>query len=44
MEHFTESLALMAERRTVEIHARVSPADRAAGSATAAAAGVPLSM
>ena len=35
--------ALMAERRTVEIHVRVSPAERAAWRAKAAAAGVRLS-
>ena len=35
--------APMAERRTVEIHARVSPAERAAWRAKAAAAGVPVS-
>ena len=33
----------MAERRSVQIHLRVSPADRAAWRAKAAAAGVPLS-
>ena len=33
----------MAERRTVQIHARVSAAERAASQAKAAAAGVPLS-
>ena len=36
--------ALMAERRIVEIHARVSPAERAAWRAKSAAAGVPLSV
>ena len=35
--------ALMAERRSVEIHVRVSPAERAAWRAKAAEAGVPLS-
>ena len=35
--------APMAERRSVQIHLRVSPADRAAWRAKAAAAGVPLS-
>ena len=35
--------ALMAERRTVEIHARVSPAELAAWRAKAAAVGVPVS-
>ena len=35
--------ALMAERRSVEIHLRVSPAERAAWKAKAAAAGLPLS-
>ena len=35
--------ALMADRRTVEIHARVSPAERAAWRAKSAAVGVPLS-
>ena len=35
--------APMDERRTVEIHARVSPAERAAWRAKAAAAGVPVS-
>ena len=35
--------ALMPERRSVEIHVRVSPAERAAWRAKAAAAGVPLS-
>ena len=33
----------MANRRTVEIHARVSPAERATWRAKAAAAGVPVS-
>ena len=35
--------ALMSERRSVEIHLRVSPAERAAWKAKAAAAGLPLS-
>ena len=35
--------AHMAERRSAQIHLRVSPADRAAWRAKAAAAGVPLS-
>ena len=35
--------ALVADRRTVEIHARVSPAERATWRAKAAAAGVPVS-
>ncbi|MDE3261793.1 MAG: MobC family plasmid mobilization relaxosome protein [Acidobacteriota bacterium] len=33
----------MAERRSVEVHLRVSPAERAAWKAKAAAAGLPLS-
>ena len=35
--------ALMAERRSVEVHLRVSPTERAAWKAKAAAAGLPLS-
>ena len=36
--------ALMAERRTVRVHIRLSPAESAAWRAKAAAAGVPLSV